>query len=167
MSSLFTAIAGSLGAGAGAAAAAGTAASTLSTVLSIGTALASIGQGAAARDRLVTEGQFTLAQANQTMEQGAGEQVNLAREYRQLVSEQQAIMLANGVRLGVGTPASIVRSTMRQQDRSLDVSRKNTLDRARVLRLRARGLFAEGNSAMMAGLTDAMTVGLGQARLTG
>ena len=151
----------------GGAAAGGTAAVGISRGLSIASALASIGQGAAASARLKDEAAFAGAQAEQELAAGAAQKRDLAREYAELTGEQQVIQLANGLDIGVGTPVSVKEATQRQAQRNLDVTRTNARNRSAMTRLRQRGLMSEARASIMAGFGSAAETGLNAYQLTG
>lgn len=154
-------------AGATSAAAVGTSAATISQVLSAGSALAAIGQGFAANSQAKTQAAFAQAEAAQEEAAGAGRARDLAREYAELRSEQSVIQLANGLDIGVGTPVNVAEATQKQADRNLSVTRENTRNRARMSRLRGRGLMSEGKASLMGGFGRAAGIGLDAYKLTG
>jgi len=171
ISSAATAVSGLFAAGgtaaAGGAAAAGASATTLSTVLSAGSALAAIGQGVAANKQAKTEAAFARAEAVQEEAAGAAKARDLAREYADLRSEQSVIQLGNGLDIGVGTPVNVAEATKRQSERNLSVTRENSRNRARMSRLRARGLLSEGRASLMGGFGKAASIGLDAYKLAG
>lgn len=158
------------GQGAGAATAAATAGKgvlTFSRVLSVGSALAAVGQGIAANKMAKTEAAFANAQAEQETAQGAARARDLSREYSELRSEQDAIMLANGLDIGVGTPMNVAEATKATAARNLDVTRKNASYRAASSRLRGRGLLAEGRASLLNAGVRAGNIMLENYQLTG
>ena len=159
--------AGQAGGAATAAATAGRGAVTLSRVLSVGSALAAVGQGIAANRMAKTEAAFANAQAEQEAAQGAAARRDLAREYSELRSEQDAIMLANGLDIGVGTPVNVAEATRATAERNLDTSRRNTEYRVAAQRLRGRGLLAEGRASLLNAGVRAGTIMLDNYQLTG
>lgn len=173
MSTVFMAIgsavakAGTIFSGAAASATAGAGVVTLSQVLSAGSALAAIGQGVAARNRLAAEAEFAKAQEVQEKAEGAAQARDLAREYNELTGEQRVIQLANGLDIGVGTPVSVADSTKRFAERNLSVTRANADNRSAMARLRSRGLMSEARSAMMSGFGRAAQIGVDAFQLTG
>jgi len=156
----------SLGIGAGAGAAAG-GLTGLSQALSIGSVLASIGQGVATSKRLKREAGFARIEASEEIRAGASRAADLAREYASLRSEQTVIQLANGLDIGVGTPVSIARATERHARRNLSVTRENARNRSRMARLRSRGLLAESRAALAGGFVRAGQIGADAFALTG
>ncbi len=139
----------------------------LSQGLSIASALASIGQGAAAASRQRDEAAFAQAQAEQELAAGESQRRELAREYAELTSEQQVIQLANGLDIGVGTPINIHEATKRHANRNLDVTRTNARNRSSMARLRSRGLMSEARASLIAGFGRAAETGFNAAELTG
>lgn len=158
---------GAAAAGAGAAASAGKGVVTLSRVLSAGSALASIGQGIAASNTAKANAAIASAQADQEEAAGASKARDLAREYRELTSEQRVIQLANGLDIGVGTPVSVRESSKRMAERNISTTRENAGNRAAISRLRSRGLMSEARASMMGGFGRAATIGLDSYQLTG
>lgn len=154
------------GAAAGAGAAAGTA-TTISQVLSVGSALAAIGQGVAASRAAKDQAAFAEAQAVQEQAQGAAQARDLAREYAELTGEQKVIQLANGLDIGIGTPVNVAQSTQRQAERNLDTTRQNARNRASISRLRSRGLMSEARSSLVSGFGRAGQIGADAFQLTG
>lgn len=167
---LFTAggaaAAGATTAAAGAATA-GSAITTLSQVLSAGSALAAIGQGFAANAQAKTQAAFANAEAMQEEAAGAGRARDLAKEYAELRSEQAVIQLGNGLDIGVGTPVNVAEATKKNAERNLSVTRENTRNRARMSRLRGRGLLQDGRAALLGGFGRAAGIGLDAYKLTG
>ena len=163
---LFTA-GGTAAAGATGAAAAGSSVATISQVLSAGSALAAIGQGFAANAQAKTEAAFARAEAVQEEAAGAARARDLAREYAELRSEQSVIQLGNGLNIGVGTPVNVAEATRNQAERNLSVTRENTRNRARMARLRGRGLLSEGRASLLGGFGKAAGIGLDAYQLTG
>lgn len=163
MSSVIMAIGSSIGAGA---AAAGTA-STLSTVFSIGSALASIGQGFAANKKAKTAAAWARTEGEQELEKGAEQARDLSREYAALRSEQDVIQLSNGLDIGVGTPVNIAAATQKQATRNLATTRKTARQRNQMARVRSRGLLSEGRAALLGGFGQALDTGLDAVQLTG
>jgi hypothetical protein len=159
-----TAAAASAGA---AAAGAGATFSTLSTALSVASGLAAIGSGIAAMRRARTEAQFAEAQAAQEEANAASRAADIAREHEALRSEQTVIQLANGLDIGVGTPANVGESAKRAAERKISVTRENARNRSRLTRLRSRGLLAEGRASMLAGFGRAATIGVDALATTG
>ena len=167
MASVILAI-GSAAGGIGAAAATAVGgASALSTVFSIGSALASIGQGIAANSRAKTEAAFARTEAEQELQKGAEQSRDLAREHAALRSEQDVIQLANGLDIGVGTLVNIAQSTQRIAQRNLSKTRENARNRFRTARLRSRGLLSEGRASLLAGFGKAAAIGADAFQLTG
>ena len=163
-----TAAAGTAAAGTAATAtAAGTSLATISKVLSAGSALASIGQGFAAHAKAKTDAAFAQAEAAQEEAAGAARARDLAREYAELRSEQSVIQLGNGLDIGVGTPVNVAEATRNQAERNLSVTRENARNRARMSRLRARGLLSEGRASLLRGFGKAAGIGLDAYKLTG
>jgi len=154
-------------AGLGSAAGASTAMTTISQVLSVGSALSAIGQGFAARDRARTEAAFARTEAAQEEARGASEARDLAREYAELRSEQETIQAANNIDIGIGTPINVRDATQRQADRNVSITRENARNRARMSRMRSRGLMSEGRSAVMSGFARAGQIGAEAMQLTG
>jgi len=152
---------------AGGAAAAGSSIATISQVLSAGSALAAIGQGFAANAQAKTEAAFARAEAVQEEAAGAARARDLAREYAELRSEQSVIQLGNGLDIGVGTPVNVAEATRNQAERNLSVTRENTRNRARMARLRGRGLLSEGRASLLGGFGKAAGIGLDAYQLTG
>jgi hypothetical protein len=173
MAVIFAAIGSAVAAGAGAAgigagaAAAGSAAVGISQALSVGSALASIGQGIMTRNRLQTEAIFAKTEAAQEQAAGANRERDLAKEYAALRSEQQVVQLANGLDIGTGTPVSIADATRREADRNLSLNRSNTANRVSMARLRSRGLMSDANAALIGGVVGAAETGLNAFQLTG
>jgi len=179
MATAFLAIGSSLGLGgaaAGAGATAGAAAgaaglaggiSTISQILSAGSALAAIGQGFAASNRLKGEAALANAEATQEEAAGAARARDLAREYAELRSEQGVIQAANGLNTDIGTPENVARSTAKMAERNLSVTRSNTRNRTRIARLRARGLNSEAGAALFKGFGSAGSIALDSFQLTG
>lgn len=149
------------------AATAGKGIATLSRVFSVGSALAAVGQGIAANRQAKTEAAFANAQAEQEAAQGAVARRDLSREYAELRSEQDAIMLANGLDIGLGTPVNVTEATKRTADRNLDTSRRNTEYRVAATRMRGRGLLAEGRASLLNAGVRAGTIMLDNYQLTG
>lgn len=155
------------GAAAGTATAAASSVLTLSKVLSVGSALAAIGQGFAANALAKDQAAFAMAESEQEKAAGAARSRDLASEYKALRSEQEVIQLANGLDLGTGTPMNVAQATQKVADRNIEQTRKNADFRAASARLRSRGLLAEGRAAILGGFTQAAGIGLNQMQLTG
>jgi len=153
---------GGTAAGAGAASA-----SSISTALSIGSALSSVAAGfsgaAAKRDQAEQVG----VQAAQQRAQDSQRRATLAEEYQDLVANQEAIQIANGLNPGVGTPASVRRATREVAERNLSVSRENTRARSATARLQRRSLFRGANTAILGGFTGAANTLAGAYEATG
>lgn len=139
---------------AGGAATAG-AASSLSGALSIGSALASIASGIAGAQAAKDQAQQVAIQDAQSRAQDSQQRASIAKEYADLISEQQAVQIANGLNPGVGTPASVRRATTEIAERNLSISRENTLNRTRVARLQRRSLMMSANVSLLKGLSGA------------
>jgi hypothetical protein len=131
-------------------------ASTLTTVLSIGSALASIAQGSAQAAALQDQATQVAVQDSQSRARDAQERASLAEEYADLTSEQAAVQLANGLNPGVGTPASIREASTKFAERNLSVSRENTRNRSTVARLQQRSLMKQASNARLGGLLGAI-----------
>jgi hypothetical protein len=138
------------------AAAGGGLASTLTTVLSIGSALASIMQGNAQAAALENQAEQVIVQDNQSRARDAQKRASLAEEYADMTSEQAAVQLANGLNPGVGTPASVREATTKFAERNLSVSRENTKNRTTVARLQRRSLMKQASNARMGGIFGAI-----------
>ncbi|AGH15992.1 hypothetical protein DVVG_00006 [Dunaliella viridis virus SI2] len=134
--------------------------STLTTALSIGSALASIGQGAAEARALRDEAGQVATQNAQSAASDAQRRASLAEEYADLVAEQSAVQIANGLNPGVGTPASIRKATTQIAERNLSVSRENTRNRTATARLQQRSLLRRASTARMSGFLGAARTGL-------
>jgi len=145
----------SLGASAATVAAATTTAGTISTVLTVGSALSSIGQGIAASNSLKMQSQEAALNSELNRKAGAQKSLDLAREYKKLQSEAVVTQLANGLDVGVGTAVDIRAATSREASRRLDISRQNARGRVRMARLRSRGLLSEANAAFTGGIVNA------------
>jgi hypothetical protein len=144
------------GVAASTAAAGGGFASTLTTVLSIGSALASIAQGSAQAAALKDQATQVAVQDSQSRAKDAQERASLAEEYADLTSEQAAVQLANGLNPGVGTPASIREASTKFAERNLSVSRENTKNRSTVARLQQRSLMKQASNARLGGFLGAI-----------
>lgn len=151
--------AGAAGAGA-AAAGGGFSLSNLSSLLSVGSALSSIMGGNATADGLLEQSQQIDTQVAQSKARDAQRRATLAAEYADLVSDQYAVQLANGLNPGIGTPATIRRATTTMAEQNLGVSRENTRARTATARLQQRSLFKSANAARVNGWTDALSTGL-------
>jgi hypothetical protein len=165
VSSMF---AGSAAAGTGAAAsgaaASGTTAlggfaSTVSTALSIGSAISSIAAGNAAATATQEQARQVRVQDAQSRAQGAQRRATIAEEYADLVSEQTAVQLANGLNPNVGTPKNVRNATREFAERNLATSRENTLNRSRVARLQQRSLMRSANAQRIGGFVQAGQTG--------
>jgi len=163
MATMFMAIGAAIAPAAGAV----SALSTVSTVLSIGSAFAAIGKGAAERSRLKQEAKFAEIEAQDEELAGAERARDLAREFETLRADQTVVQLANGLDVGVGTPVNIGEATRREATRRIGISRKNTQRRARMARLRSRGLMSESRAAFTGGLLNAGGILVDEFRLTG
>lgn len=139
--------------GGGTAAAGG--ATTLTKVLSVGSALASIGQGFAQSRELKKQAEHSRLQEQQIATEGAQRRASMAREYEELVGEQQAVVAASGLNPGVGNPATIREATTKTAERNLSVSRQNTDSRQRVQRSRTRSLLSQSRLARTSGFINA------------
>lgn len=135
-------------------AAAGTAASSISTVLSIGSALASIAGGVAASNAAKDQAAQVALQDSQSRAADSQRRASLAKEYADLVSEQQAVQIANGLNPGVGTPASIRAATTKIAEQNLSIARENTLNRTKVARLQQRSLFKSAQASLLSGFVE-------------
>lgn len=142
------------GTGAAAAGAAG-GAGALSTALTVGSALASIGTGFANARAQRDQAKQVAVQAAQQKAQDSQRRATLAEEYADLVSQQQAIQIANGLNPGVGTPATVRSATRTFAERNLSTSRENTRMRMQTARLRQRSLMRSANTATVAGFVGA------------
>lgn len=166
MAAVFPAIATGLG-GAGAAAGAAGAMGTISTVLSAGMALSSIAQGNIQSAALKEQAAWSRANERQEAASGAQERADLAKEYEGLVAEQSVVAAANGLQLGVGTPANVRQATRDEADRRFKISSDNTRARVANARLRTRGLGSQAARAKFSGYADAIGIGLNQFQLVG
>lgn len=136
-------------------AAAGTAASSISSALSIGSALASIAGGVASAQAAKDQAQQVAIQDAQRRAQDSQERASIAKEYADLLSEQEAVQIANGLNPGVGTPASVRRATTEVAERNLSISRENTRNRTRVSRLQQRSLMKSGQAQLLGSFVQA------------
>lgn len=134
-------------------------ASTLSTVLSIGSALSAIGSGFAQANAKKDQAAQIAVQNAQSRAADAQKRASMAEEFADLVSDQQAVQLANGLNPGVGTPASVRKATTQFAERNLATSRENTRTRSQVARLQRRSLFRGANTAILGGFTQAAGIG--------
>lgn len=173
MAETFIAIGAAMGGGSAAAGTAATAtaatttASTISTALTIGTALASIASGFAARTESRIAATQVKTQNAQARARDSQERASMAEEYAEITADQTAVQIANGLNPGVGTPASVRSATRAVADRNLSTSRENTLNRSRVARLQQRALLSQGNAAMIRGFVGAGQAGMQGYQLTG
>lgn len=138
----------------GGAGAAGSA-STLSSALSVGSALSSIASGVAGASAQRDMARQVQVQAAQSAAADAQERASLAEEYRDLIADQKAVQLANGLNPGVGTPKSVRDATRTFAERNLATSRENTRLRTRTARLQSRSLFKSANTSLLRGFTSA------------
>jgi hypothetical protein len=137
----------------------GTVASTLSTALSIGSAFSSIAAGQAAGQAKEDQAQQLAVQTAQQSAADSQNRASLAEEYADLVADQEAVQIANGLNPGIGTPASVRTATRNFAERNLSVSRENTRNRTKVSRLQQRSLFKSANTSRMTGFTNALSTG--------
>lgn len=165
VSSMFTGTAAA--GGATAAAGAGTTASTISTALSIGSALSSIAGGFAGAAAAKDQARQVSVQSAQQRAQDSQKRASLAEEYSDLVAEQEAIQIANGLNPGIGTPATVRNATREIAERNLSTSRENTRNRSRVARLQQRSLIKSAGSEIFRGFVGAAGTGLNALQAVG
>jgi pyruvate/2-oxoglutarate dehydrogenase complex dihydrolipoamide acyltransferase (E2) component len=165
MAGMFTAIGASL-LGGGGAAVAGAAAgglSGLSTILTVGSAIGSIMQGVSQANAIKAQ---AMSQAQQQMDMALGYEseaaqvaaqsaqekardaqtrAGMAEEYADLIAEQQAVQVANGLAPGVGSAADIQKATTMIAERNLNVSRENTANQAAIRRMQQRSMMSKAS----------------------
>jgi hypothetical protein len=153
ISSFFTG--GSAAASTGAAAATTTTASTFSKVLTVGSALSSIAGGFSMAEAKKDQARQVGVQMAQERARDSQRRATIAEEYADMVADQKAVQIANGLNPNVGTPASVRGATRDIAERNLSISRENTRSRMAVARLRQRSLYRGANTAMLGGFTQA------------
>ncbi len=127
-------------------------ASILSGGLAIGSIFSAISGGAAESERLKTQAIQSNAQAEEELARGAEEARRTAREVARIRGDQDAVFLANGLDIGIGTPINIAQATRREADRQLSTGRRNARNRATARRLRSRSLNSEARVAFSGGI---------------
>ena len=167
-----TAAAGSAAAGSTAAASAGVlgtgiSASSISTALSIGSALSSIAGGYAKAEATRDQARQLGVQTAQFKAGESQKRATAAEEYADLIADQEAVQIANGLNPGYGTPASVRTATTSFSERNLSTSRENTRMRAQTARMQQRSLFKGANNAILSGWTQAAATGAGAFQAVG
>ena len=85
----------------------------------------------------------------------------MAEEYAEMVADQTAVQIANGLNPGVGTAATVRNATREVAERNLSVSRENTRNRMQVARMQQRSLYKGANTALLGGFTQAASTAAG------
>lgn len=157
VSALFTG--GAAATGSAAAAGTATTASSLSTALSIGSALSSIAGGFMSAEAQKDQARQVGVQIAQQKAADSQKRASMAEEYAEIVADQTAVQLVNGLNPGVGTPATVRAATREFSERNLSVSRENTRNRAAAGRAQQRSLYKGANTALLGGFTQAAATG--------
>ncbi len=126
--------------------------SILAGGLTIASIFGAISEGAAQSERLKTQAIQSSAQAEEEEARGAEEARRTARNVAEIRGAQDAVFLANGLDIGIGTPINIAAATRREADRQLSTGRRNARNRATARRLRTRALNSEANAAFSGGI---------------
>ena len=145
----------------------GISASTISTVLSVGSALASIGSGFAQSAAAKDQARQLAVQTSQMKAGDSQKRASMAAEYADLVSEQTAIQIANGLNPNVGTPATVRGATREIAERNIATSRENTQNRTSVARMQQRSLMKSANTHVLGGVMQAANTGIDAYRAVG